>query len=217
MKPWPFPYIVIATYNQSKLRQFKDLFGQQFSLEVKGLQDFQQLPEIVEDQDTFEGNALKKAKTVAEAILGPVIADDSGIVVPALGGAPGVYSARYAGDNATDEQNNQKLMDEIRLLPEQDRKAYYVCTMAFVVPPQTTIVVRGECHGYVIEEGRGTEGFGYDPIFYLPEEKATMAELTAEKRYEISHRAKATKKLIQLLKNEYQFKGDSGNENISSE
>ncbi len=206
MKPWPFPYIVIATYNQNKWKQFQDLFGQEFAIEVKSLQDFpQQLPNIVEDQDTFEGNALKKAKTIAEAIQGPVIADDSGIVVPALGGAPGVYSARYAGEHATDEQNNHKLIEEIRSIPEQDRKAYYVCIMAFVVPPQTEMIVRGECHGVVIEEGRGTEGFGYDPIFYLPEEKATMAELPAERRYAISHRAKATKKLVQLLKSEYVF------------
>mgnify|MGYP001306610497 CR=1 FL=1 len=205
MKPWPFPYIVIATYNKNKLIQFQDLFGQELSLAVKGLHDFDSLPEIVEDQDSFEGNAVKKARTVAEAIEGPVIADDSGLVVPALGGAPGVYSARYAGENATDEQNNQKLINEIRSLPEQERNAYYVCAMALVVPAQTTLVVRGECHGRVVEEGRGTEGFGYDPIFYLPEEGATMAELPAERRYAISHRAKATKKLIALMKNEFQF------------
>lgn len=205
MKPWPFPYIVIATYNKNKLRQFRDLFKSECSLEVKGLHEFDQLPEIIEDQDTFEGNAIKKATTIAEAIQGPVIADDSGLVVPALGGAPGVYSARYAREGATDEQNNQKLIDAIRSLPEQERNAFYVCAMAFVVPAQTSIVVRGECHGQVIDERRGTEGFGYDPIFYIPEEKATMAELPAERRYAISHRAKATKKLIQLLKNEYQW------------
>lgn len=207
MRAWSFPYLVIATNNQNKLKQFQDLFGQEFSFEVKGLHDFQPLPEIVEDQDTFEGNAYKKAKTIAEAIQVPVVADDSGIVVPALGGAPGVYSARYAGENATDEQNNQKLINAIRSLPEEDRKAYYVCAMVFVVPSQMHLVVRGECHGYVIEEPKGNEGFGYDPIFYLPEEQATMAELPAERRYQISHRAKATRKLIQLLKNEYVFEG----------
>lgn len=205
MRSWSYPYIVIATWNKNKLIQFRDLFGKEFSLEVKGLHDFQQVPNIIEDQDSFEGNAVKKAQTVAEAIQEPVIADDSGLVVPALDGAPGVYSARYAGENATDEQNNQKLINEIRSLPEHERKAYYVCVMAFVVPSQTAIVVRGECHGQVIEEGKGTEGFGYDPIFYIPEEKATMAELPAERRYQISHRAEATRKLIQLLKNEYQF------------
>lgn len=207
MKPWPFPYIVIATYNKNKLKQFSDLFSRHFMIDVKSLHDFQDAPTIIEDQDSFEGNAIKKAQTIAEAIEGPVIADDSGIVVPALGGAPGVHSARYAGENATDQENNQKLIQAIQALPVEERKAYYVCAMALVIPNRSPIVVSGECHGQLIEEERGSEGFGYDPIFYLPKERATMAELSAQKRYAISHRAKATDKMIQILNDRYLFKG----------
>lgn len=205
MKHWPFTYIMIATHNQNKLDQFRDLFGQHFSLTVKGLGSIPEIPEIIEDQDTFEGNAIKKAQTIAELIKGPVIADDSGIVVPALGGEPGVYSARYAGEHATDEQNNAKLIERIRTLPMAKREAKYVCVMALAIPGQKPKVVRGECTGHVIETPTGTGGFGYDPIFYLPAEKATMAELPTERKYQISHRGKATEALISLLKQEFQF------------
>lgn len=205
MEPWPFSYIMIATQNQNKLKQFQDLFGKEFDLEVRGLDSLPQVPEIVEDQSTFEGNAKKKANTIAEWIQGPVVADDSGIVVPALDGEPGVYSARYAGSHATDHENNEKLIQQIRSLPIHERKAQFVCVMALAVPGKPAHVVRGECHGQVIEEPRGTNGFGYDPIFYLPEEQAAMAELPAERKYQISHRAKATTKLIQFLRREYQW------------
>lgn len=205
MKTWPFDYILIATHNKNKLHQFQDLFQNEFSLTVQGLDSLPEVPEIVEDQQTFEGNAIKKAYTIAEQIKGPVIADDSGIVVPALDGEPGVYSARYAGEHATDQDNNVKLIEKIQSLPTEERAAKFVCVMALIVPETEPQVIRGECEGRVVTHPRGTNGFGYDPIFYLPTEQATMAELPAERKYQISHRAKATAGLIQLLRKTYRF------------
>ncbi|MFC7440791.1 XTP/dITP diphosphatase [Laceyella putida] len=206
-KDWPFPHIIIATKNKGKLKQFADLFQAHLQLGVKGLDEFPELPEIVEDQDTFEGNALKKAETIAEILQVPVISDDSGLVVPALHGAPGIYSARYAGEGATDDANNEKLLAKMREIPDEQRQCFYVCAMALAVPGEASQVVRGECHGRIIREPRGHEGFGYDPLFYVPEEGKTMAELSNERKYQISHRAEATRKLIQLLKEEYAFGG----------
>jgi XTP/dITP diphosphohydrolase len=207
-KRWPFPYIIIATKNKGKLKQFADLFQDHLHLRVKGLDEFPQLPEIVEDRDTFEGNALKKAETIAAALQAPVISDDSGLVVPALHGAPGIYSARYAGEGATDEANNEKLLAEMSEVPDEQRQGKYVCAMALAVPGEESQVVRGECHGVITRQPRGQEGFGYDPLFYVPEEGKTMAELPKERKYRISHRAKATEKLIQLLKAQYDFDGE---------
>jgi XTP/dITP diphosphohydrolase len=163
------------------------------------------LPEIEEDQDTFEGNARKKAETISRLLGGPVISDDSGLVVPSLGGAPGVYSARYAGPGATDEANNRKLMEAIRSVPDGERTGIYVCVMALAVPGEETRLVRGECAGIVLDEPRGQGGFGYDPLFWLPEEGKTMAELPDERRYAISHRAKATRLLVERMKEEFLF------------
>lgn len=204
-KEWPFPHVIIATRNRGKLKQFADLFQDHLHLGVKGLEAYADLPKIVEDQDTFEGNALKKAETIAQALQAPVISDDSGLVVPALDGAPGIYSARYAGEGATDAANNEKLLAEMQNIPDEQRQCSYVCAMALVIPGEGSRVVRGECHGKITRSPRGHEGFGYDPLFYVPEEGKTMAELSSERKYQISHRAKATRKLIQLLLEEYTF------------
>lgn len=202
---WPFSEMIIATGNHHKKQQFQDLLGQEFGLQVKGLDDFPSFTPVEEDQDTFAGNAIKKAETLSQVTSQPVIADDSGIVVPALDGQPGIYSARYAGLHATDSDNNQKLLQEMAVLPYEQRAAYYVCVLALAIPGQRSQSVCGECHGEIINELRGTEGFGYDPLFYIPAENATMAELPAARRYQISHRAKASAKLIQLLKGRYRF------------
>jgi XTP/dITP diphosphohydrolase len=201
---WPFSTIIIATANKNKQKQFVDLFSP-LGLEVKGLNDLQNVPEIIEDQPTFEGNAAKKAEIIAGWLGGPVISDDSGIVVPDLNGEPGVYSARYAGEHATDEENNQKLLQSIANQGLHEPSAYYVCVMAVAIPHQPTKLFRGECHGNVITEARGENGFGYDPIFYLPSEQMTMAELPSERKYTISHRAKATTQLVEWLQASYTF------------
>jgi XTP/dITP diphosphohydrolase len=203
-KVWPFDSIIIATANEHKRKQFEDLFSP-LGMQIKGLRDFKDVPEIVEDQSTFEGNATKKAEIISQWVGGPVISDDSGIVVPALGGEPGVFSARYAGEDATDEKNNQKLISKIREIPEQKRNAYYICMMAIAIPTEPTRLFRGECHGEVITTPRGSYGFGYDPIFYLPCEQMTMAEISSDRKYQISHRGKATAELVTWLKDYFTF------------
>jgi XTP/dITP diphosphohydrolase len=205
MEDWLFSYVIIASKNKGKLKQFADLFGQHLHLGVKGLDDFANLPEIVEDQATFAGNARKKAETISHLLHVPVISDDSGLVVPALDGEPGIYSARYAGPHATDEQNMAKLIQKIRPLPMSARQAKYVCTLALAVPGEETYVTLGECWGMIREEPRGKGGFGYDPIFYVPTERKTFAELSPAIKYQISHRAQATATLIQRLKEKYRF------------
>jgi XTP/dITP diphosphohydrolase len=212
MRLWPFPYIMLATHNEHKRQQLQDLLGAAFGLQVKSLAAMPSVPEIVEDQDTFSGNAIKKAQTIADLIQGPVVADDSGIVVPALGGEPGVYSARYAGEQATDAENNAKLISKIRTLPEVERAAKFVCVMALAVPGEPPRIVCGECAGVVIEQPRGSNGFGYDPIFFIPSEGATMAELPAAHKYQLSHRGKASGQLIALLRSAYRFQAMNAKE-----
>jgi len=202
-RKWPFPYLIIATRNENKLKQFANLFGEQLRLTVKGLNDFPDLPDIEEDRDTFEGNAIKKAEAIAKRLNAPVMSDDSGLVVPALGGEPGVYSARYAGPDATDADNNRKLMEKIRQVSPEERRGIYVCVMALSIPEEQTLTVRGECEGVVLDEPRGEGGFGYDPIFYLPSEGKTAAELPKERWLAISHRGQAAHQMMDLLQKEY--------------
>jgi XTP/dITP diphosphohydrolase len=201
---WPFNAIVIATGNKHKQAQFVDLFAP-LGLTVKGLNDFSDVPDIEEDQPTFEGNAAKKAEMISQWLGGPVIADDSGLVVPALDGLPGVYSARYAGLPSNDAANNEKLLRELSRVGRKEPKAHYVCVMAIAIPEQPTQLFRGECHGNVIATPRGDGGFGYDPLFYLPEEGKTMAELSNERKYTISHRAVATEQLLHWMQEHYRF------------
>ncbi|SFX12139.1 XTP/dITP diphosphohydrolase [Thermoactinomyces sp. DSM 45891] len=204
-KVWQYPYVLIASQNQHKLKEFRDLFQLELGIGVKGLDEFPDAPEIIEDQDTFEGNAMKKSETISRWLGQPVLSDDSGIVVPALDGAPGVYSARYAGEGSTDQQNVQKMLHEMESLPDSDRGAYYVCVMALSVPGEESKFVRGECHGMVADAPRGENGFGYDPVFYVPGRGQTMAELSSGEKRAISHRSIATKKLVELLKETYTF------------
>lgn len=204
-KTWQYPYVLIASSNKNKLKEFRELFQQELGIEVKGLDEFPDAPEIIEDQDTFEGNAAKKSETISQWLGQPVLSDDSGLVVPVLNGAPGVYSARYAGVGSSDQQNYEKLLQELNKTPESERDAYFVCVMALSVPEEVTQFVRGECHGVIAHEPLGTHGFGYDPIFYVPNHNKTMAQLTSDQKHAISHRAIATKKLIQLLKETYTF------------
>ncbi len=194
--------VLIATKNEGKIKEFKKIFSA-LNIEVKSLLDIDSSIEIVENADSFEGNAVKKATEIANKFNVSVIADDSGLVVPLLNGEPGIYSARYAGEPKSDLRNNEKLINRIR---EKGIKfpasAHYYCAIALVSPNGTEVIVNAKCEGQIIEEKRGENGFGYDPIFYVPEFDKTMAELDMMTKNSISHRAKAIKKLFDIA-----FKG----------
>ncbi|MBU6295900.1 MAG: RdgB/HAM1 family non-canonical purine NTP pyrophosphatase [Planctomycetes bacterium] len=189
--------LVVGTRNAKKRQEIiAALAG--WPVDVLDLGSFPQAPEVVEDRDTFEGNAAKKATELAMALGQWVLGEDSGLVVPALNGAPGVWSARYAGHGQDDAANNAKLMRE--MAGKADRRAHYV-TVAAISNPAGEVVatVRGECHGAIVAEARGAGGFGYDPYFYLPEYHKTFGELSASVKQAISHRARALEKLKGLL------------------
>lgn len=188
--------LVAATKNKGKLREFKAIFeGTQW--EIVGMDELGIDIDVVEDADTFEGNALKKAVEIMRHCGEATVADDSGICVDALGGAPGVYSARYSGEGATDEKNNLKLLAEME--DEKNRAAKFVCAVAVAFPSGETKVLTGEFHGQIGYEMKGSGGFGYDVLFYLPQYDKTGAEIDAALKNKISHRAKALEALKEYL------------------
>ncbi|TVY11868.1 XTP/dITP diphosphatase [Paenibacillus cremeus] len=204
------PEVLIATRNAGKVKEFVPMFEAK-GIAVKSLLDYPELPDIVEDGDTFAANALIKARTIAERLGVPVVADDSGLCVDRLGGAPGVYSARYAGEPSNDAANNRKLLEELAkveadaaLQDGSDARglspARFVCAMALVDAEGRVVAeAEGACEGVIIGEPRGERGFGYDPLFYIPELGQTMAELTLEAKNERSHRGQAIRRLWEAL------------------
>jgi XTP/dITP diphosphohydrolase len=192
--------LVLATRNRKKREEIAEILGD-LSLELADLTRFPQAPEVVEDGDTFEANAWKKAVEVARALGQWTLGEDSGLVVPALKGRPGVFSARYAGKQGDDEANNDKLLAELAPLPEDHRAAYYVCTAALADPSgDVKAVVEGRCHGIIVKERRGTGGFGYDPLFLIPEYHQTFGELSSRIKHALSHRARALEQLRPVLR-----------------
>lgn len=211
--------IIIATTNKGKLKEFQLAFAS-LGKRVLSLENYPHLPEVVEDGDTFKANAFKKAQEMAEAIRLPVLADDSGLCVDRLGGAPGVYSARYAGEHGNSMANNAKLLKELKKLPfyrsEHDDRALclvnilspaqFVCCLVLYHPVEERYIdVTGTSDGYIIDEARGEHGFGYDPLFYVPVFGKTMAELTLEQKQGISHRGNALRKLLEVLRQEQTY------------
>lgn len=190
------PDIVVATRNQGKLLEIRPILDDYVHL--LSLNDFPQVGEIPENGLTFEENALVKARTVSRLTGKIALADDSGIAVDALGGRPGVFSARFAGIGATDEQNNAKLVEELKGIPPKRRGATFICVMAMVFG-KNDLLVRGECRGFILERGRGTLGFGYDPLFLYPPMNKTYSEMSPEEKNSISHRGKALAMLKQKL------------------
>jgi XTP/dITP diphosphohydrolase len=190
--------IVLASNNAGKLREFAQLLAT-FDYEVLPQSAFN-VPEADEPHCTFVENALAKARHAAKLTGLPALADDSGICVTALGGAPGVYSARYAGEPKSDERNNQKMIAALQ--GQSDRRAHYVAVLVFVrhADDPQPIVVEGEWHGEIIDTPRGTGGFGYDPYFLVPDLQQTAAEISAEEKNKRSHRGKALTLLIERLK-----------------
>ncbi|WP_339059968.1 XTP/dITP diphosphatase [Tepidibacillus marianensis] len=192
--------IVLATKNQGKVREFTALFSK-LGVEIISLKELEKVPDVIEDGNSFEENAKKKAETICLFTGIPTIADDSGLVVDELGGAPGIFSARYAGEKATDDQNNHKLLRELTDVPIERRSAHYVAYLAFAVPGKKTIGVEDTVEGLILETPKGQNGFGYDPLFLIPEYEKTMAEIEPEVKNQISHRGKAMRRLFELLKN----------------
>lgn len=191
--------LIIASQNEGKIKEFRTLF-QSLNIEVLSLNDvFTSIPEVVEDGDTFEANARKKAETILELVHRPVIADDSGLVIDALEGRPGVYSARYAGEPSDDRRNYEKVLKEMEGIPQEKRSARFVAVLALARPNEKTEFFHGTCEGSIAFEATGSHGFGYDPIFLPQGESRTMAELSEEEKHAISHRGMALRKLHQFL------------------
>ncbi len=188
------PFIVIATKNPGKAHEFKKMFAD-IGWQIKTLLDFPQIPEVAETGSTFEENARLKAETIALRLDCPVLADDSGLVVDAIGGLPGIYSARFAGERKSDAANNAKLLHELTDIPLEKRSAHFHCTLVLAAPNKESLVVDGDIDGQILTIPRGDNGFGYDPLFFLPKEQVTMAELSLDKKNKISHRAKAIEKM----------------------
>lgn len=189
--------IILATRNKGKISELKSLLGNDW--QVVGLDQVGFNKEIEETGSTFQENALIKARVVHQQCGGFVLADDSGIECDDLDGAPGVYSARFAGPKATDAQNNAKLVELLQATHDPCRGARYVCVLALVNPNGEEFVVEETCEGIITFEPKGSGGFGYDPYFYLPDYKCTMAELPLEEKNRISHRGKALKKIAHLM------------------
>jgi len=188
--------IIFATKNEGKKREVKRIF-ENSRFELLSLNDFNNVPEIEENGNTFEENASIKAHKIFEMFRVPVVADDSGLVVDQLNGNPGVYSARYAGEDATDEENNQKLLKELENFPEP-HPAKFVC-VAVYYDGKKYFKAQGEVVGKIIKEQRGENGFGYDPLFVPEGFNNTMGEFPLDKKNEISHRSKAFKALKKFL------------------
>jgi XTP/dITP diphosphohydrolase len=180
--------LVLATRNEGKIREFEGLLAG-FDIKMRGLNDFGPIPEIEEDGDTFEDNAYKKAHLTAKVLGFPAIADDSGLVVEALNGAPGVYSARYAGEGATDFENNRKLLDALEGVDQ--RRAAFECVIAIAVARGPALIYKGRCEGEIARSPKGEKGFGYDPLFYYPTLGKTFAEMSSEEKNRVSHRGRA--------------------------
>ncbi|MBU0673865.1 MAG: XTP/dITP diphosphatase [Proteobacteria bacterium] len=180
--------IVLATRNAGKIKEFQSLL-KDFPVDILGLDAFGPIPEVVEDGETFDDNAYKKASFTARCLGFPAISDDSGLVVEALNGKPGVHSARYAGPKATDRDNIDKLLKE--MAGKSDRRAAFKCVISLTVPSGPALTYEGSCEGEILETPRGEGGFGYDPIFFSPELGKTFAESDLAEKNRLSHRGRA--------------------------
>lgn len=190
--------LVVATRNKGKIIEINALLAGLVD-HVRGAADFSDFPETIEDGATFEENALKKAREASRFTGLPALADDSGLVVDALNGSPGVFSARYAGDNADDAANNARLLEECRNVPDERRQAAFVCVLAFVTPDGVERLFSGRVAGRILVTARGEGGFGYDPLFLVDSFGRSMAELTLAEKNAVSHRAQAFMKFREYL------------------
>lgn len=188
--------IVLATHNKDKIKEIENLFA---GLDIKIIKNIE-LPEVIEDKDTLLGNALKKAREICSFTGKPALSDDTGLEVDALNGAPGVYSARYAGENATYSDSVNKLLSEME--GKTDRRAVFKTCVALAFPDGKEIVAYGETEGEITKKGFGEKGFGYDPVFFVKERGKTYSEMTIDEKNSCSHRAKALKNLLEMISKE---------------
>ncbi len=191
------PTLILATRNQGKRREIQDMLGS--DIQVLSLDAFPNAPEVIEDGNTFEANARKKAREIAKYTGLPALADDSGLVVDALNGAPGVYSARYAGKDATDKANNDKLVENLRGIPASQRTAHFCCAMALATPDGRVQTAEAIWDGRILTTPRGVNGFGYDPLFYVSTHNATSAELSSDEKNRLSHRGQALRAILPFI------------------
>lgn len=192
--------VMIATKNRGKAAEFETLFSQ-YGIEVRTLLDVESHPDIEETGKTFEENARIKAETLSKELNEMVLADDSGLIVDELDGAPGIYSARYAGEEKNDEANIDKLLYEMKDVPDKKRTARFYCALALAIPGEETVFVSGKCEGKILTERHGMNGFGYDPVFFAITAGKSMAELTSEEKNQISHRSEALRNLEPIMEN----------------
>lgn len=182
--------LVLATRNRHKGEELAALLGD-LGIRIRTLDEFPEAPEVIEDGATCEANAVKKARAIAETIGLPAVADDTGLEVDALGGRPGIFAARYAGEGATYEDNCRKLLRELSGVPRERRTARFITVAAMAFPGDGVQVARGVLEGLIAEAATGSHGFGYDPVFLVPELGKTLAQLSPEEKNRMSHRAKA--------------------------
>jgi XTP/dITP diphosphohydrolase len=201
--------VVLATLNQHKIKEIKEIF-QDLPIQFISLKDFVHPPTIVEDGKSFQENAIKKAQGLAKWTGKNCLADDSGIEVDYLKGAPGIYSARFSGENATDEENNIKLLEALKHVPFDQRKARYRCVMAIATPAGIVKTEEGTCEGVIVLTPKGTNGFGYDPLFYYPSLGMTFGELEPHLKNKLSHRYYALQKIKPTLMKIIQTTENSG-------
>lgn len=191
--------LVLATNNQDKIREIKQLLSE-LPVTILTKDDFLEFPDPVETGTTLEENALLKARAIARFTGYPALADDSGLEVDALDGAPGVFSSRYAGENVTYADNNRKLLEELNGVPHEKRTARFRCVIAIAWEDDSYETVEGRAEGFIAEDSAGHEGFGYDPVFYFPPAKKRFSEMTVDEKNTVSHRGKALQAAVALLK-----------------
>jgi XTP/dITP diphosphohydrolase len=191
--------VVLATRNPHKGEELRALLSDE-GLTIRTLAEFPDAPEVIEDGETCEANAIKKAKEIARHTGLPAVADDTGLEVEALGGRPGVYAARYAGEAATYKDNCEKLLRELDGVPGERRRAKFVTVAAVALPTGESAAVEGTLEGLITERAVGTQGFGYDPVFFVPEAGKTLAQMSSAEKNRISHRGRAFRKAKELLR-----------------
>ena len=190
---------LVASKNKDKIHEISEILAE-CPFEIVGMENIGIHTDVVEDADSFQGNALLKAKAIHEQVGGYVMADDSGLCIDALDGAPGIYSSRFCGEDSTYQEKFEKIWEMLKDVPKEKWTAHFVCAIAVIRPDGSHFIVQEQCDGVLLDSPRGDNGFGYDPIFYVPEIGKTTAEISDEEKNAISHRGKALRSMLTILK-----------------